>query len=108
MSGAAEFVVVFVTAKDEAEAARILRSLIEKKLAACGNIVRGVRSIYRWEGVVHDEAEALMIIKARRSAFPLLEAEIRRQHSYTTPEILALPVVAGSEAYLKWAGEATT
>ncbi len=99
---------VLVTAKDEAEAARILRSLVEKKLAACGNIIRGSRSIYRWEGVVHDEAEALMIIKARRGAFSALEEEVRRLHSYSTPEILALPVVAGSEAYLKWANASTT
>lgn len=99
---------VFVTAKDEEEAARLLRALVEKKLAACGNIIRGARSIYRWEGAVHDETEALMIIKTRRGLFSALEEEVRRLHSYSTPEILALPVVAGSEAYLKWINASTT
>ncbi len=106
MSGLPEFIVVLVTAKDEAEAALILRSLVEKKLAACGNIIRGARSIYRWEGVVHDAVEALVIIKARRDAFAALEAEVGCLHSYSTPEIIALPVVAGSRAYLQWAAEA--
>ncbi len=99
---------VFVTAKDEEEAVRLLRALVEKKLAACGNIIRGARSIYRWEGAVHDETEALMIIKTRRGLFSALEEEVRRLHSYSTPEILALPVVAGSEAYLKWINASTT
>ena len=108
MSVVPEYVMVFVTAKDEEEAARLLRALVEKKLAACGNIIRGARSIYRWEGSIHDETEALMIIKTRLGLFSALEEEVRRLHSYSTPEILALPVAAGSEAYLKWINASTT
>jgi periplasmic divalent cation tolerance protein len=102
-----EYIVVLVTAKDEAEAATIARALVEKKLAACCNIVKGVTSIYRWEGKVEQGAETLLMIKTRRSLFGGLEAEIRRLHSYTTPEIIALPVTAGSQAYLDWLEQST-
>lgn len=102
-----EYIVVFVTAKDEDEAARIGSVLVDKELAACCNIIKGARSIYRWEGAVHDEHEALMIIKTRRELFSALEAEVKRLHSYNTPEIIALPVTAGSDAYLNWIEKST-
>lgn len=97
-----EFIVVLVTAKDGREASRIARALVDKKLAACCNIVKGVRSIYRWEGAVQDESEALMIIKTRRELLGALEVEVKRLHSYSTPEIIALNITAASDAYLKW------
>jgi periplasmic divalent cation tolerance protein len=100
-------IVVLVTAKDEDEASCIARVLVEKKLAACCNIVSGVRSIYQWEGAIADEREVLMIIKSRRELFASLEAEVRRRHSYSTPEIIALPITAGSEAYLNWIKQST-
>jgi periplasmic divalent cation tolerance protein len=102
-----EFIVVLVTAKDENEAARIATALVEKKLAACCNITKDARSIYCWEGKLQDEHEALMIIKTRRELFSALEAEVKRLHSYSTPEIIALPVVAGSDAYLNWVEKST-
>ena len=95
-------IVVLVTVPGEDEAGRIAAALVGKKLAACCNIIRGARSVYRWEGAVHDEQEALMIIKTRRDLFAALEAEVKSLHTYTTPEIIALPVVAGSDAYLDW------
>lgn len=103
-----ECIVVLVAAKDEDEAARIAAALVEKRLAACCNIIKGARSIYRWEGAVHDEHEALMFIKTRRELFAALETEVKCLHSYKTPEIIALPVVAGSDAYLSWVERSTS
>ena len=97
-----DVMVVLVTVPNEAEAVRIATALVDKKLAACCNILKGVRSIYRWEGAVHDEQEALMVIKIRRASFAALEAEVKLLHSYSTPEIIALPIVTGSDAYLNW------
>ena len=95
-------VVVLVSAGSEAEALGIARALIMKKLAACCTLVKDVHAVYRWEGAVEESREVQLVIKSRRDAFPALEAEVRRLHSYTTPEIIALPVLAGSDAYLKW------
>jgi periplasmic divalent cation tolerance protein len=103
-----ECIVVLVTAKDEDEAARIAAALVAKKLAACCNIIKSARSIYHWEGAVHDEQEALMFIKTRRELFSALETEVKRLHSYSTPEIIALPVVAGSDDYLFWVERSTS
>jgi periplasmic divalent cation tolerance protein len=102
-----EFIVVLTTCKDEDEAARIARVLVEKKLAACCNILKGARSIYVWEGKLQDENEALVLVKTRRSLFHALESEIRSLHSYSNPEIVALPIVAGSDAYLHWVEQST-
>ena len=97
-----EFIAVIVTTKDEPQAALIARALVEKKLAACCNILPAIRSIYRWEGVTQDEPEAMMIIKTRQELFPALEAEVKRLHTYLNPEIIALPINAGSQKYLDW------
>jgi periplasmic divalent cation tolerance protein len=99
---AAPFCVCLVTTPSEEAAAKIARALVEESLAACVNIVPAVRSIYRWQGKIEDDAEALMVIKTRRARFPALEARVRELHSYTTPEIIALPLDAGSEPYLSW------
>jgi periplasmic divalent cation tolerance protein len=99
--------VVLVTAPSSDEAARIARALVEERLAACGNVVPGLRSIYRWEGKVEDEAEALLLLKTTRERFPVLRDRVLALHPYQVPEVLALPVEAGSERYLAWlAGEA--
>ncbi len=96
------FMVVMVTTKNEEEAALIARSLVDKKLAACCNIVKNVRSIYRWQGKLADDAEVLLIIKTRQPLFQSLSEEVKRLHSYDTPEIIALPIVEGSSSYLNW------
>ncbi|NLE64438.1 MAG: divalent-cation tolerance protein CutA [Elusimicrobia bacterium] len=101
------YLVVLVTAKDVREAKRISRLIVEKKLAACCNILSGVRSIYRWEGKVCEGREALLVIKTRRELFRPLEKEIRRVHSYRVPEIIALPLEKGSPAYLDWLSSVT-
>ena len=103
----AEFVVLFVTCGSEEEALKVARALVEERLAACANVVSPIRSIYRWEGKVWDEKEWLLIIKTQRSRFEELEKRVRSLHSYTTPEIIALPIVEGSSPYLRWIEEMT-
>ncbi len=102
-----KFIVVLVTCGSEEEALRIAHSLVEKRLAACVNLVSPVRSIYRWEGKILDEKEWILIIKTQRNWFKKLEKEVRSLHSYAVPEIIGLPVVEGSSSYLKWLEEMT-
>lgn len=78
------------------------RALVEARLAACVNIVPGVRSVYHWQGAVQEDSEWMLIIKSTRPLFEQLAAELRKIHSYEVPEVLAIPVVAGDEAYLEW------
>ncbi|ABC80907.1 MULTISPECIES: divalent-cation tolerance protein CutA [Anaeromyxobacter] len=94
--------VVLVTAPDADAAARLARALVEERLAACGNVVPAIRSIYRWEGSVHDEGEALLVLKTRAARVDALRARVLELHPYQVPEVLVLPVEAGSEAYLAW------
>jgi len=95
-------IVVFSTCCSEEEAGKIARALVEQHLAACVNIVPGVRSIYRWKGEIEDTAEWMMIIKSRRDLMDQLRVAISNIHTYEVPELLAVPVVDGSESYLSW------
>ena len=99
--------VVFITASSEDEAAKIGRPLVEAHLAGCVNIIKDIRSIYRWEENVEDEKEVLMIAKTRKDLFQELLKKVKELHSYTVPEIIALPIVEGSEDYLKWLRDVT-
>jgi len=98
---------IFITASSEGEAAKISRGLVEARLAGCVNIIKNVRSIYFWEGKVQDEPEILMIAKTRKDLFHELMKKVKELHSYTVPEIIALPIVEGSEEYLKWLRDVT-
>jgi periplasmic divalent cation tolerance protein len=100
-------IVVFITASNEDEAARIAKALVEARLAGCVNIIKNIRSIYIWQGKVEDESEVLMIVKTQKPFFDLLMKKVKELHSYTVPEIIALPIVEGSEDYLKWLREVT-
>lgn len=100
-------IVVLSTCGSAEEAERLARHLVETRVAACVNILPGARSIYRWEGKVEEAGEHLLLIKSVRERFSALRAEIERMHSYEVPEIMALPVVDGSEAYLAWMGAET-
>ena len=102
-----EFIIVLITAQKEEEAAEIAKDIVGKKLAACVNIVRGVRSIYRWKGKREDEEEVLLVVKSRRTLFPDLVKRVKELHRYTVPEIIALPIIEGSEEYLGWLKEET-
>lgn len=106
MEGAKE-IVVFITASSEDEAANIARTLVESRLAACVNIIRNVRSIYRWQGNIEDDAEVLMVVKTRKQHSSLLVEKVKELHSYDVPEVIALPIIEGSEDYLKWLQEST-
>ena len=102
-----EHIVVLITSSNEEEAANIAKELVTGRLAACVNIVRNLRSIYRWQGRIEDENEVLMIAKTRRDLFESLLKKVKELHSYSVPEVIALPIVAGSEDYLKWLAEET-
>ena len=98
--------VVLVTAPSPEVAAALARTLVEERLAACGNVLSEVRSIYRWEGQVREDAEALLVLKTTRARLEALRDRVLALHPYDVPEVLALPVEAGSAAYLAWlAGE---
>jgi len=102
-----EAIVVFITVSNEDEGANIAKALVGERLAGCVNIIKDIRSIYRWEGKTEDEKEVLMIAKTRKSLFPKLSQRVRELHSYTVPEIIAMPVVEGSEDYLRWLKDVT-
>jgi len=95
-------IAVLSTCESEEQALRIARRLLERRLAACVNIVPGMTSVYRWKGAVEESREWLLVIKTRRELFGSLRAEIEREHSYEVPEVVALPIVDGAEAYLRW------
>jgi len=94
--------VVLVTAPEGEPAAALARALVTEGLAACVNRLPGIRSVYRWQGAVHDDAETLLVVKSTRPAWPALERRIRELHPYDVPEVIALPVTAGSAPYLAW------
>jgi periplasmic divalent cation tolerance protein len=93
--------VVLVTASSSQEANAIAFALVEAKLAACVNVIP-IQSIYTWQEEVHNEQEWQLLIKTDLSQFSALEAKIRELHSYEVPEIIALPIIAGSQSYLQW------
>ena len=95
-------IVVLSTCASPEDAARIARSLVEKKLAACVNVMPAVRSFYRWQGAIEDDQESLLVIKSSRGLFDQLRAELEKLHSYEVPEVIAVPIVDGSEGYLEW------
>lgn len=102
-----EYIVVLITASKEEEAERIAKALVEDKLAGCVNILRDVRSIYRWKSNIEDEREVMMLVKTRRELLEGLMKKVKGLHSYSVPEIIALPVIQGSEDYLGWLKEET-
>ena len=98
----ADHLVVLMTAGSHEEADRIATALVGECLAACVNIIPGVTSIYRWEGEIQRDQEWLLVAKSQSELLEALVARIQSLHSYDVPEILALPVAGGSEAYLRW------
>jgi periplasmic divalent cation tolerance protein len=95
-------IVVLSTCSSTEEAYRIANELVSKRLAACVNVIGGVKSVYRWEGKIENSEEALLVIKTSRGLFDSVRAQIEKMHSYDLPEVIALHVVAGSEPYLEW------
>lgn len=97
-----ETIVVYVTVPKEEEAVKIARALVQERLSACVNIIPSISSIYRWEGKVEEDKELLLIIKTKRATFERLCRRVKELHSYTVPEIIALPIVEGSTDYINW------
>ncbi len=95
-------IIVLVTAPTADKAAELARMLVEEGLAACGNVLPGLRSIYRWEGKVHDEPEALLLLKSTAPLFEALRERVVAVHPYQCPEVLRLDVVEGNAPYLQW------
>jgi len=98
---------VYVTTGDAAEAQRIARAVVEERLAACGNILDGVRSVYWWEGKVQEGSEAVLILKTAEERLEALLARVKALHSYDCPCIEALPIVAGHQPFLDWVVQET-
>jgi periplasmic divalent cation tolerance protein len=95
-------VVLLVTAPSQDVAEQLVTTVVEERLAACGNIVPGMTSIYWWEGAVQRDAEVLVIFKTEQAVAPRLMARVEQLHPYDVPESLVLPVTAGLEGYLRW------
>ncbi|MCS6817850.1 MAG: divalent-cation tolerance protein CutA [Blastocatellia bacterium] len=100
MSG--EYCVGMITTSSREEAQRIAEALVHERLAACVTIVPEVESVYWWEGRIVRDREVLLLVKTMRAKWPRLMAVVKERHSYQVPEIIALPIVEGSEAYLEW------
>jgi periplasmic divalent cation tolerance protein len=103
-----EYIIVMSTVPNEEVGKRIATAVLEKKLAPCVNMVANVRSIYTWKGKINDETELIMIIKTRASLFERIKDEIKANHPYECPEILAIPILAGNQPYLDWIAENTS
>lgn len=101
-------IVVLVTAGSLRESKKIARRLVESRLAACVNVTQPVRSIYRWQGKISEDREWLLIIKTTRKRFAEVKAAVLEIHSYTTPEIISLPILDGSKDYLVWLEDSVT
>ena len=99
---------IFVSAPDAATAERLVTTVVEERLAACGNIVPGMVSLYRWNGVVQRETEVLVLLKTQAARVASLTARIAALHPYEVPEVLSVRVDAGLPAYLAWVAGSTT
>jgi periplasmic divalent cation tolerance protein len=95
-------IIVFVTVASEAEAIKISEVLVERELAACVNIIPGMRSIFQWDGKIREEQEFLLLAKTVNEVFDQLVLAVKANHSYQVPEVIALPIAYGSEDYLGW------
>ena len=103
----AQTIMIFVTASTIDEARKIGQILVEESLVACCNIVQAVESIFKWQGKLHVEREALMICKTQEDLFNAVEKRVKQLHSYEVPEIIALPITRGSKHYLDWVAKET-
>jgi periplasmic divalent cation tolerance protein len=96
------YLVVFITTSSFEEARKIADTLVDRKKAACVNIVPGVNSLFRWKGKIEETEESLMVVKTRAELFPDVVSLVKSIHSYEVPEIIALPIVEGNPDYLEW------
>lgn len=97
-----EALLVLTTFASEEDAARVVRTLVEERLAACGNLLPGARSIYRWQDGVADEREVVVLLKTRKQDWTALLSRLHELHPYETPECIAVRIAAGAPAYMAW------
>lgn len=105
MSPAPSYGIVLSTCPDEETAQRLASRLVEHNLAACVNVLPGIRSFYRWQGRVESDPELLLLAKTSRERYPAVEEAIRAAHPYELPEVIFVPIAAGLAGYLEWLGE---
>lgn len=98
-------IVILITCASKSEAERIAGVLLTKHLAACVNIISGVKSRFWWQGKIDDASEVLLMAKTKEKNFKSIESEVKNIHSYEVPEIIAVPIIAGNKDYLKWIDE---
>jgi len=101
------FALVYITAKDKAQALSIGRALVEERLAACVNVIDGMTSIYRWEGEINEDGEAVLIAKTSADKFEALAERVKQLHTYACPCVISMPIINGGKDYLDWLGENT-
>jgi periplasmic divalent cation tolerance protein len=94
--------VVFITAANKAEAEKISEAILNKRLAACVNILEGVHSLFWWQGKIDNALETLLMVKTNQMVFNELVKVVKANHSYKVPEIIALPIIDGNDEYLRW------
>ncbi|OGU22557.1 MAG: hypothetical protein A3K13_09845 [Gemmatimonadetes bacterium RIFCSPLOWO2_12_FULL_68_9] len=100
--------VALTTLGDPAQARQLVQRLVDQRLIACGTILPGAASVYRWQGKVREEAEVVVLLKTPMARWDALKAAVEAHHPYQVPELLALPVVAGLERYLDWVSSETS
>lgn len=100
-----EMLLVFTTFAAEEDAARVVRTLVEERLIACGNLLPQARSLYRWQGAVEDQREVVAILKTRKQDWAALQSRLHELHPYETPECVAVRIAAGAPKYLAWLDE---
>jgi periplasmic divalent cation tolerance protein len=103
----AEAIVILITASSPEEGAKIAQTLVAEHLVACVNSIPGIRSFFFWEGKAQEAAEVLLVCKSRMALMAKVVERVKLLHSYTVPEIIALPIVAGSPDYLAWVKDST-
>jgi periplasmic divalent cation tolerance protein len=100
--------IVLTTVATDAEAVALIKTLLDRRLIACGTLLPGARSLYRWEGKVADEQEVVVLLKTRSARLELLESAFAEAHPYKLPELLALPVSGGLAKYIEWLNDETS
>ena len=102
-----EFIIIYCTVPNKNEGKEIAKALVEHKMVACVNIIDKVESVFSWDGKITEEKEAMLMIKTRKDLFNNVNQIIQKLHSYTVPEVIAIPIIEADDTYLKWIAHET-